>query len=745
MKIPQATKAISIVLGLLFSSVILAESEATAEQSIQKSGIKKPLAEGETLVIIGKVPRPIEDVFGSALVINRKQMDDELVHDINDLVRYQAGIGIENNGSRFGFSGFNIRGVGGNRVAIEVDGIPVADQFSIGSYSNSGRNMLDMDLVQQVEILRGPASSVYGSRAIGGVVSFITRKPNDLIAQTDKDYWLSLKAGYYGVDNSRVLSVNSAFAKESSSFLVSLTDLSSNEMDNNSTLIDPQSNQSQSLLAKWVYDLSPDRTLTLSLDHFNKKTNTDIQSLLGLGRFRSTSLLLGDDESQRNNFSASYEFYKQGQTSWWDGGVIRAFHQSTKTSQLTDENRSSRGTPYAYQRDFYFQQEINGVRANLYKNFQGDTLSHEMGYGIEWSNSQVEELRNGLKTNLNSMVSTNIILSEDFPLRDFPISEIKELGIYFNDQIQIDNSSVSLIPAIRYDHYSLTPKPDAIYLADNPATQVVSISKGHWSPKLGLQQVLSDNSHWFVQYYEGFRAPPFEDANIGLDIPLFNIRAIPNPDLKSETSRGLELGFRFSNRQHKIDWITFITRYKDFIQTKVNLGFDPVSGRVLFQSQNIDRTKIYGSEFKYQFKSKNWLQKDDRLNLFLQAFYSRGEDVKTGLALNNLSPNHLISGIDWQSPSGQWNLGVRASLYAAKSDLDDPNGDLYRSAGYSLYDLIAKYQLSQDLSLSLGLFNLSDHRYWRWDDVRGLQQGDPLLETLSAAGRNASLQLKYHW
>jgi hemoglobin/transferrin/lactoferrin receptor protein len=46
---------------------------------------------------------------------------------------------------------------------------------------------------------------------------------------------------------------------------------------------------------------------------------------------------------------------------------------------------------------------------------------------------------------------------------------------------------------------------------------------------------------WSVygQYAEGFRAPPFEDANIGFDIPLFGFRAIPNPDLRSETSQGL--------------------------------------------------------------------------------------------------------------------------------------------------------------------------------------------------------------
>ncbi len=747
MKAPQRS-SLALLFGILMALSPLVNSEQISQDSKlqdsnQKTSDLETDQEGEILVIIGKVPRPIEDVFGSALVIQRDSMDDELVHDINDLVRYQAGISIESQGSRFGFSGFNIRGVGGNRVAIEVDGIPVADQFSIGSYSNSGRNMLDMDLIQQVEILRGPASSVYGSRAIGGVVSFISRKPRDFLSQTDKDYWVSLKSGYFGVDEGRLISVNTAFANNDASFLLAATDLSTDQIDNNSAILDPQSNQSQSLLAKWVYDISAEQSITLAADYFNKQSDTNILSLLGLGRFSATQNLQGDDETQRNSLSLSYDFYRPN--SWWQGGVIRAFHQSTKTSQLTAETRTSRGIPYAYQRDFYYQQSIKGLRINLYQNYQGENLSHQMGYGFEWSESQVEELRNGLRTNLVDNSSTNIILSENFPLRDFPISEIKEIGIYFNDQIDIDNSSFSLIPAIRYDYYQLSPRPDGIYLADNPATQVVSISKGHWSPKLGLKQQLSDNSHWFMQYYEGFRAPPFEDANIGLDIPLFNIRAIPNPDLKAETSKGLEIGYRFNSYRHSVDVIGFITRYKDFIQTKVNLGFDPISGRVLFQSQNIDRTKIYGSEINYAFKTKNFLAEEDRLNVFIQAFISRGEDENTGEALNNISPDHLIAGVDWRSPSDRWGLGLRGSFYAAKTRLNDPNADLYASAGYSLFDLIGKYQFKENLELSFGIFNLTDHRYWPWANVEGLQVGDPLLNSLSAAGRNASLQIKYHW
>lgn len=58
-------------------------------------------------------------------------MQRDLVLNATDLVRYQVGVEIDDGGSRFGDSGFRIRGIGGNRTAIVIDQVPVADQFSV--------------------------------------------------------------------------------------------------------------------------------------------------------------------------------------------------------------------------------------------------------------------------------------------------------------------------------------------------------------------------------------------------------------------------------------------------------------------------------------------------------------------------------------------------------------------------------------------------------------------------------------
>ena len=103
--------------------------------------------------------------------------------DISEALRYESNIHMEHAGNRFGATGINIRGMGGNRVAIEVDGVPISDQFDIGSYSQASALFPDVALIQSIEILNGPASTLYGSDALGGVVSINTWDPFILSAQ----------------------------------------------------------------------------------------------------------------------------------------------------------------------------------------------------------------------------------------------------------------------------------------------------------------------------------------------------------------------------------------------------------------------------------------------------------------------------------------------------------------------------------------------------------------------------------
>ncbi|MDO1836533.1 TonB-dependent receptor plug domain-containing protein, partial [Escherichia coli] len=80
-----------------------------------------------------------------------------------------------------GLNGYNIRGIDGERILTQVDGVAIPDSFFYGPYAQTQRNYVDPEIVKRVEILRGPASVLYGSNAIGGAVSYFTLDPDDII------------------------------------------------------------------------------------------------------------------------------------------------------------------------------------------------------------------------------------------------------------------------------------------------------------------------------------------------------------------------------------------------------------------------------------------------------------------------------------------------------------------------------------------------------------------------------------
>ena len=134
----------------------------------------------QLVVVAHKDERSIRDLAANVTVLSRGELNAELATSIGDAFRYVPGVDYEGAGTRFGSEGINIRGIGGNRVAILVDGVPLTDQFDTGSFSNATRDFIDAGLIQDIEVLHGPASALYGSSAIGGVVAVRTPDPSDI-------------------------------------------------------------------------------------------------------------------------------------------------------------------------------------------------------------------------------------------------------------------------------------------------------------------------------------------------------------------------------------------------------------------------------------------------------------------------------------------------------------------------------------------------------------------------------------
>ena len=124
-----------------------------------------------TTVIATRTERALEEIAATISVKTSDVIERELVRNIADLVRFEPGVSVAGTGSRFGLNGFNIRGLGGNRVLTMVDGVRVPDEFSFGPFLSARRDFVDIDSLSRVELASGPISSLYGSDALGVCVS----------------------------------------------------------------------------------------------------------------------------------------------------------------------------------------------------------------------------------------------------------------------------------------------------------------------------------------------------------------------------------------------------------------------------------------------------------------------------------------------------------------------------------------------------------------------------------------------
>lgn len=726
--------------GKIIGIACLALLARVGEVAAQASGDVLEL--DRVTVVAHKMPRPVRDVAGIVSVFDRDDIEEGLVQDIEDLVRYEPTVSVTREATRFGLNGFNIRGIGGNRVAVELDGVPQPEGFAIGDFSNAGRNFVDPEVIGRVEILRGPASVLYGSDALGGIVTYTTRDPSDYL-DGNRHLGAVLRAGFNSDDDSWVTTAGAAFRAGDLDGVVIGSRREGEALDAEGAAPNPADFDASNALAKLVHYGAHGKATRLVLDVNDMNRATDVRSLVGApGRFATTTALNGDDGHRRERVSIEHELGAFGPLA--ESGVGRLFWQRSETVQRTVQDRapdSRTPDPTRRQRDFFFEQtqvggELTLERADL---FWG--LDHRLVYGLEFVATETQELRDAELINLTDGTRTNVILGEVFPLRDFPVTDTVEVGVYAHDEIAIGDDW-TLIPAIRVERYDLDPETDAIFLEDFPDTQVTGLTETSVSPKLALLRRFGDYGQVFMQYSRGFRAPPFEDVNIGLEIPLFSIRAIPNPDLEAETSDGLEIGYRHDDGNFAFETNVFYTDFENLIESKVNLGFDPVSGFLLFQSQNREEARIYGGEFRGRLALDSFHESLAGWTARAALGVTRGEDTVRDEPLNSIEPDRAVLGVAYGSPGDRWRVELMGRFSDGKRRVDESQVDLFQPSGYGVFDLLGHYRLGDAATVNWGVFNLFDRRYWQWSDVQGLPVDDPVIPLFARPGRNASVSLR---
>jgi hemoglobin/transferrin/lactoferrin receptor protein len=709
-------------------------------QSVQADEIE------ELIVISSRYPVALSEVVGSVASVSGDDIETRMVSDMARLLENTVGVSVKRRQAygRTVNEGISIRGLGGKRVNILLDGVRVAD-----AYTGYGRDLVEMDLLKRVEILKGPSSALYGSDGLAGAVSYITKDAKDL-AQVGSSY-LSTTAQYDSATNQHKLSVLGAVISGNLDALVQVTqrDLEEMELHDEATLSpNALSGKQNSFFSKLSYDITDTSRLSFTADIQRWEGDWDLQTDVSMS-FRppvtNTSESIGSDEGSRNRFSLDYSF-SEG-LAWFDEGKISLYSQSSDQDQITTKQKQTFGNGLASgptelaseYTNFQFDQSIAGLSVELFKGLQtAGGQRHQIVYGVDYEVIDVERPREKLSTNLMTGAETNIFSGDVYPNKTFPDTETKRTGLFVNDRILLSDKA-TLVLGVRYDSYELTPQPDALYNNSNVAgNDLAFIDDGAFSTKLGFMYDVSDQISAFAQYAEGFRSPDYESANLTFTNFAHFYSVAPNPNLKSEESSGIELGLRGNHRDLSWSLALYETDYENFIDTAVTGS--TASGITIYQYKNLDEASIKGVEASVTKYFSN--------NLKTVFSANRTYGTSNGETMNSIDPTKAVLSVTWTSDNNRINVkGVTSMVASGPNKLAPICGrsgcnDALELPGRVIYDLYAGYKFNDKLSTKIAIRNITDVKYWEWGSVNGKTADDSNLDLLLETGRQFSAELK---
>ncbi|WP_417462485.1 TonB-dependent hemoglobin/transferrin/lactoferrin family receptor [Kordiimonas sp.] len=633
-----------------------------------------------TEVTVSATKNPVEafSVPSSVSVVSRDEIDDLVASSISDIFASVPGLVFDGGPRRNGQTPA-IRGMAGEGVVVLFDG--VRQSFLSG---HDGRFFIEPDLLKSAEVVRGGGSSLYGSGAIGGVITLNTVDAADLLPEgADAGYRLS--AGYQGV-NDEWLRGATLFGRSSDGKIdavasLSLRDAGDISLGNSTSL---QADDSiASGIAKVSYQASD--ALKLSASWLGYR-NDAVEPNNGLGNntgdlmakdIVSDTFRAGVDFNPENNLInfALIGYVNKANVKESDLDTDRVINRDVETVGVSFDNRSR-------------------------FNFGTDT-SFTLTYGGEYYRDEQVGADNA---------------TTDGSRGGVPDATAKTLGLFVQGELVADTGigEFILVPGFRYDNFKNTA------VGEN-----VETSEGKTSPKVAATWRPIDEFMVFGSYNEAFRAPSYNEIfaddlhftiplGPGLEAPNF---FIPNADLAPERSKTWEFGagvdfagvFAGDDR-FTLKGAYFKSDVTDLIDLEVNFefslpcfvpGMPGTCNAGTSRNINTGRAELEGFELEGIYNS-------ERVRLIASYSTVDGKDKDTGDYVGVLAPSRLYLSGEVKVPEIDARFGARANVAARFDKVNDAADE---RPGYETVDLFLVWQPKETLKglrIDLGVDNLFD-------------------------------------
>lgn len=659
---------------------------AQAQDGNQQAGTE-PLELGPVSVSATRSPISALRYPGMVTVIDREQINLKDPDTLDDMFRSVPGVHFEGGPRRTGQVP-TIRGFEGENVQIRIDG--ARQNFVSG---HNGRVFVDPSLLAGGEVLRGPASSLYGSGAMGGVISLRTLSADDLL-EGDETLAGRAKFGYQDVNQEFAESlVIGGRPMDGVGLLGGIVKRDSDDIALGNVTELVSDDDILSGLAKADVEFAPGLTASFSYLLFN---NDAREPANGQNANTASDSDITDKEIRSNTIRGQVLYAPMGQD-WIDLDASVYF-----SNAQVDQTYEDSGRIVEQDVDTYGLFVDNRSRFSL-----TERSSLTLTYGVEANRDE----QNGYDS-----------ASSDGTRSGVPDAEAETVGTFLQGSFEIADAipgTLTVIPSVRYDSFSADSNIDE------------STSDDEVSPKIAVSYEPIRGLVGFASYGRAFRAPSINELyNEGTHfaIPLSNGQTavntfVPNPNLNPEVSDTLEFGLGYertdtllANDEFRIKGAYFQSEVEDLIDISVSSSgpsrgcfIPPYSGcnAGTTDTVNVPEAELEGYELEASY---------DASRFYMTAGFSSidGENTRTGESLGVLTPDRLSTDFGLRLHEIDTVIGVEGEFASGFDNVDDASEE---RDGYSVFDLYMQWapkeQTLRGLTVNLGVDNVFDRDYER--------------------------------
>ncbi len=723
---------------------------------------------GELVVIGTRSERRWIDAAGTTLRTDAEELLRLGSQDLAGFAKYDPTVslpfdfGSADGAFGYGQSGYgsiNIRGVEGNRIAMELDDIRqppqyVSTSFDMGDGDGAGgigRDYFDPAMFGMVEVLKGGASSLYGSDALGGVVAFRTPEPESFLKGSNTGGLL--RAQYFSANESYAGQAGGAVRTGNTSLMFLYAGREGNEMKNNGREEpNPADFSSHAALLKAEH-VHEDHTFRLALEFFERDMFTNAISAAASSFSVFNDYVHNEQFLERHRASLRWSWAPEN--NWLDRLDTHAYWQHA--GSRSDNESASRprvvggitipNSGRQRRQTIEFDTDIIGLTARGTKKWGDDhRFAHTLTAGIEAS----EETSENRFRRIDSNVASDRI--------SFSPSETQRAGFYLQDEISFGDKFF-VTPGIRLDWQEISPDPNSAYLARlailGGAGNTVEAPGRHENlsiaPRLNLAWKPSDGIQFYGTWSRGVRNPTAEELSMVFDHPPdggnpVGTITLPNPDLDEEKSDAFEIGVKGEGKAGRFQVAGYHTKYRDFIENGVPTGGLDPDGREIVTTVNRGEAEIYGFEVSGVLELGYWWRQTEGWQVGLATGRTIGSDLTRKQPLNTVEPWKSVAFFGYEDPESRFGARLSGTWTASVDRVDDTTnqGTFFRPPSWFALDLGLWWQPVETLSIHAGINNILDEKYWNWSSARrgnGHLGGSATTDRGTAPGRNFSISL----